>query len=211
MSVTDIYKIFAGEVASIDFACGPGCATCCTRSVSLTTGEGRLVLDYLREQGRDLPPLPFDAQPLHPGLTTNALAAIYLAGREPEEGNESPWLFEPCFFLRKGFCTIYEVRPFACRSFGSTVACNKTGEALAPDWFVTLTIVINQILEELDRGGSWGNLADILTFLAGQATSDYHASGRLLINQPVPGFLVVPEERERLALILEKIGWLGRG
>ncbi len=152
----------------------------------------------------------YDEQPLRPGLTTNGLAALYLAGRAPEEGNESPWLFEPCFFLRDGLCIIYEVRPFACRSFGSKVHCGKTGEALAPDWFVTLTIVINQILEEMDQGGSWGNLADVLAILSGQATGDYHASGRLLANQPAPGFLVVPEERERVALVLKKLGWAGR-
>jgi Fe-S-cluster containining protein len=145
LSITAIYKIFAEEVASIDFICRPGCSTCCTRSVTLTTGEGRLILEYLREHGGELPPLPFDARPLRPELTTNGLTEVYLSGREPRE-EESPWNFEPCFLLRDGLCTIYEARPFACRSFGSTVNCATTGTAQAPSWFFTLTIVVNQVL-----------------------------------------------------------------
>jgi Fe-S-cluster containining protein len=209
LSISAIYKIFAEEVASIDFICRPGCSTCCTRSVTLTTGEGRLILEYLREHGGELPPLPHDSRPLRPALTTNGLAALYLAGQEPEEGSESPWLFEPCFFLRHGLCTIYEARPFACRSFGSTVNCATTGTAQSPPWFVTLAIVANQVLEESDRSGHWGNLSDILAFLAGRENGDYHASGRLLANQLTPGYLVLPEERERVSLFLEKLGWSG--
>jgi len=210
LSITAIYKIFSEEVASIDFACGPGCATCCTRSVTLTTGEGRLILDNLQELGRELPPLPFDAQPLRPPLTTNALAALYLAGQEPGEEAESPWFFEPCFFLRDGLCTIYEVRPFACRSFGSTISCTATGMAEVPDWYLTLATVVNQVLEDQDQGGSWGNLADVMAFLAGQADDEYRGSGRLLANHPLPGFLLLPEERQRVSLFLARIGWQGK-
>ena len=210
MSITHIYKIFAEEVASIDFACAPGCATCCTRSVNLTTAEGRLILNFLREQGRELPELPNDSVPLRPPRSANELAALYLAGGEEEGEEEAPWLFEPCFFLRDGLCSIYAVRPFACRSFGSTVNCGETGEAMAPDWVVSLAIVTNQILEELDQGGFWGNLADILAFLSGGEEDNYLKSGRLLANRPLSGFLLLPEERARIARFLAKIGWPGR-
>lgn len=208
MSVSAIYKIFAEEVASIDFACGPGCATCCTRSVTLTTGEGRQILDYLRQQGRSLPPLPHDEKPLRAALTTNGLARLYLAGHEPEAETEPPWLFEPCFFLRDGLCAIYEARPFACRSFGSTLNCAGAGTAEVPAWYPTLAIVVNQVLEDLDRGGSWGNLADVLAFLSGQRGSEgYPATGRLLSNLPVPGFLLLPGEQEIVARLIERIGF----
>jgi len=139
----------------MDFACGPGCSTCCTRSVPLTTAEGRLILEYLREGGRDLPPLPFDPLPVRPSLTVNDLAHHYLAGRDPAGESDSPWLFEPCFFLCNGLCSIYEARPFACRSFGSTCNCATGGAAEVPDWYLTLATVINQVLEDLDRGGRW--------------------------------------------------------
>jgi Fe-S-cluster containining protein len=193
-------------VASIDFICRPGCSTCCTRSVTLTTGEGRLIIDYLREQGRELPPLPHDVRPLRPALTTNGLAEVYLSGREPQEEAESPWNFESCFLLRDGLCSVYEARPFACRSFGSTVNCATTGTAQAPPWFFTLTIVVNQVLEGSDRGGYWGNLADVLAFLTERNTNDGRPdSGRLLANLPSPGFLILPEEREPVQRFLERI------
>ncbi|HSH12100.1 MAG TPA: YkgJ family cysteine cluster protein, partial [Desulfurivibrionaceae bacterium] len=163
--IDEIYQAFADESSGVDFACGPGCATCCTRSVTLTTGEGRLILDFLRRMGRSLPELPRDPAPLRPALTTNGLAGSYLAGQVVLNEPESPWLFEPCVFLREGLCSIYEIRPFACRSLVSTVNCKNTGMAEAPERLVTLAIVTNQLLEGLDRGGFWGNLADVLAFL----------------------------------------------
>lgn len=206
--ITAIYEVFAEESASTNFACGPGCATCCTRSVTLTTAEGRLILDFLRANGRRLPELPRDEVPLRPSLTTNGLAACYLAGQEVADEAESPWLFEPCFFLRDGLCTVYNVRPFACRSFISTINCGISGMAEAPGWLVSLTIVTNQILENLERGGCWGNLADVLAFLdvgAGEEAG-LAARSRLLANQPVPGLLVVPEELALVRKYLAKLG-----
>ena len=194
--ITGIYQIFAEATANLALACGAGCATCCTRSVTLTTGEGWLIRDFLRQAGRTLPEMPADLLPLRPALTANGLAGCYLAGREPAETPDLPWLFEPCFFLRDGLCTIYEVRPFACRSFASTSNCALTSTAEMPGWFITLAIVTNQLLEELDAGGGWGNLADVLTSLdQGAAEScGVLAEGRLLPNLPSPGLLVVPEE-----------------
>lgn len=195
--IREIYRVFAQETADLGFACGPGCASCCTRSVTLTTAEGLLIVDFLRENGRGLPDLPRDLAPLRPALTTNGLAGCCLSGREAPPEAESPWLFEPCFFLRDGLCSVYPARPFACRSFGSTVNCGESGMAEAPEWYLTLTIVTNQLLEALDRGGYWGNLADVLAYLeavAGKGVS-LAAQGRLLPNLPSPGLLVAPEEQ----------------
>ncbi len=204
--ISKIYQVFAGESAGLAFACGPGCASCCTRNVTLTTGEGQLVLDFLRDTGRTLPELPSDLVPLRPTLTTNGLAECYLAGREAPAESESPWLFEPCFFLEEGRCSVYPVRPFACRSFVSTVNCGESGLAEAPDWLVTLTIVTNQLLESLDRGGCWGNLADILPFLDGGAGADSRLAARLLPNLPLPGLLVAPAEVRMVKNYLTNLG-----
>ncbi len=206
MSIPVIYRLFAEEVADVGFVCRPGCATCCTRSVTLTTGEAELIMDYLQAEGRDLPPLPRDEVPLRPALTTNALAACCLAGREPPLEAESPWQFEPCFFLRDRLCSIYPVRPFACRSFGSTVDCAREGTAEAPEWLVTLNTVVNQLLESLDRSGRWGNLADILAYLAPSGRERISPpDDRLLANRPAPGLLVLPAERARLNRFLSRV------
>lgn len=205
--LTVIYQLFAEATAEIACACGPGCATCCTRSVILTTAEGRLIGEFLRQAGRGLPDLPRDAEPLRPALTSNALAAHYLAGKEVGEGAESPWLFEPCFFLEGGLCSIYEVRPFACRSFLSTVNCDGAGTAVAPEWLVTLAVVTNQLLESLDQGGWWGNLADVLAFLdqGAEGGARLAARDRLLENCPAPGLLVMPKERPRIGRFLARV------
>ncbi len=207
LPISKLYEIFAEETAGIAYACGPGCATCCTRSVTLTTGEGRLIVDFLRTSGRDLPQLPRDPVPLRPALTANGLAALCLAGEEAPAEAETPWSFEPCFLLKGGLCTIYPVRPFACRSFGSTVNCGQAGTAEAPEWFLTLAVVSNQFLEALDEGGAWGNLAEVLAVVDDRAgeTVQLKARERLLPNRPLPGLLVLPEERDRVNRFLAKV------
>ena len=206
--IAEIFKVFAEEAAAIDFACGPGCATCCTRSVTLTTAEGRLIVDFLRAAGRDLPELPRDPVPLRPAVTANGLAALCLAGEEGPAEAASPWLFEPCFFLKDGLCAIYPARPFACRSFGSTVNCGQAGMAEAPAGFLTLAVVTNQLLEDLDAGGFWGNLADVLALVDPGADEAARSAARqrLLPNRSLPGLLVLPEERERVNRYLAKVG-----
>ncbi|MDD5757713.1 MAG: YkgJ family cysteine cluster protein [Desulfobulbaceae bacterium] len=203
----EIYAVFAAESAGIDFACGPGCATCCTRSVTLTTAEGQLIVDFLHEVGFSLPELPRDPVPVRSALTSNGLAVLCLTGQEIPEEAESPWLFEPCFFLRDGLCSIYPVRPFACRSFNSTVNCRESAMAEVPEWLATLTIVTNQLLEHLDQGGSWGNLSDVLAFLDGKQgeAANIAARARLLPNLPLPGLLVMPEERPMIDRFLAKV------
>jgi hypothetical protein len=177
----------------------------------LTTAEGRVLLDFLRVAGRPLPELPHDQVVLRPPLTTNGLAGCCLAGREAPSEAESPWLFEPCFFLREGRCSVYEARPFACRSFVSTINCGESGMAEAPEWLLTLTIVTNQLLESLDRGGYWGNLADVLAFLEPGSgdRAGLAARERLLPNLPSPGLLVTPDELPMVEGYLARLAKVG--
>lgn len=73
---------------------------------------------------------------------------------------------------------------------------------------MTLTIVTNQLLESLDRGGCWGNLADVLAFLDGGAgeTDRQAARGRLLPNLPSPVLLVIDEESAMVEGYLARLG-----
>ena len=55
--LTTIYALHEKWAAAFPFACGKGCATCCTRSVTMTTLEGELIFDHLSSQQLELLPL----------------------------------------------------------------------------------------------------------------------------------------------------------
>jgi Fe-S-cluster containining protein len=204
-----IYAIYEKEIAEIPFACKEGCSACCIQSVTMTTAEGKAITTFLAEQGRSLPTLPDTTNRPQPGSTTNGLAACCLAGKEPPVEPEVPWVYEPCVFLEDERCTIYPVRPFGCRSFGSTRCCADHGIAEAPDWFITLNTVVNQLLEHLDRDGCWGNMIDVLNYLDwdnGEAVrAGNKLSARLLPTQSLPGFLIPPGEEAIISRFWEKL------
>src|SRR6478735_1897486 len=89
-------------------ACRAGCDHCCHQPVGLTPPEALAIAAHLRQT-----------------LTPEALAtvALRLAQRvEETRGLTSAERFSPehpCPFLNLGQCTIYEVRPLACRGMNS--------------------------------------------------------------------------------------------
>lgn len=196
----EIYTIYEKEIAGIKFACKEGCSTCCTQSVTMTTIEGKAILAFIKEQGRSLPVLPDTADRPRPACTTNNLAAHYLDGRDLPVEPDEPWVYEPCVFLENDRCSIYQVRPFGCRSFGSTISCADHGIAEVPDWFVTVNTIVSQLIEHLDRGGYWGNMLDVLGYLdqdgEQSVREDSCRSSRLLSTQQLPGFLIPPGEED---------------
>jgi len=201
----DIYKIFPEQMASIDFACHKGCATCCTHNVTMTTLEGRLLMEYLNGQGRTLPQLPEASERPPAHYTNNSLAALYISGLEPEEQEEKR-TFEPCCFLDNDLCSVYKVRPFGCRSFGSIIDCAIEGSAEIDGWFISLVTVIQQLIEHMDQGGHWGNMADILEFLDNEGDEAGRlVEKRLLVNQSIPGLLVVPDDRTHVMAFGERL------
>jgi Fe-S-cluster containining protein len=208
-----IYEIYGKELAGLSLACREGCSFCCTQSVTMTSAEGKVILTFLADRGMRLPVLPLTGKRPQPVCTTNELAACCLAGREPPLEPDDPWVYAPCVFLAAERCTIYPARPFGCRSFASTRWCGELGIAEAPEWFVTLNIVVNQLVEHLDSGGSWGNMADVLKSLDRPGNhlgpiSDGRSS-RLLPTQPLPGFLIPPDEEGIINPFLEKVRQAG--
>lgn len=210
-----LYNRHAEWATRFSFACARGCAACCTRSVTMTTLEGEAIIAYLDKSppgeagrqgldaiGRLAPPAAA------PTMTTNQFAALCLANREPA-GEEPGWDFTPCPFLVRDCCSIYPVRPFGCRSLGSTTPCAQQGAATMPTLFFAVNTVFLQLIEHLDRHtGRWGNMLTVLQHLTGSGTS---RPPGLLPLHPLPGFLLQEDEREPVSRLLAELYRTGIG
>ena len=190
-----VYKLYTFWAEEFDFACQKGCSTCCTQSVSITTLEGELIHNYIKSKKpelldtlQDLPASFLNQK------TTNQFADACL--REEEDGEEiKSWDMTPCVFLQDNCCTIYPVRSFMCRSFGSKVPCGRKGEAEIEPLFLTLNTITLQCIEHLDQGRPWGNMNTILQMvkeISSGKTSEQEKN--LRISEPIPGFLLPPDE-----------------
>ena len=89
-------------------ACKAGCGHCCHVVVGVTAPEAFTIFDHLKRtrSTREL----------------ELLEARVVEFRERTRGLSSSERFSPdypCIFLDGGYCTIYEVRPFACRGMNS--------------------------------------------------------------------------------------------
>ena len=131
--LSSIYRVYSRWVERFPLACQKGCAACCTQSVTMTSLEGKIILDFLIEDGRDSWLAEMLSQSATgnngPALTTNQYAKACLEHQDVIEDTEGEWNFAPCVFLKENVCSIYEARPFGCRSFGSLVMCSEKGGA----------------------------------------------------------------------------------
>ncbi len=204
-----IYKLYGVWAEEFDFACEKGCATCCTQSVSMTLLEGELIDDYIRSEKPELRNVlnNLPESSLNP-KTTNQFAAACLQEEENADDVDS-WNMTPCVFLKKNCCTIYPVRSFMCRSFGSKVPCDRRGEAEIEPLFLTLNTIILQCIEHIDQGRPWGNMNTILQMVKGKNSGGQGDSEKnFRISEPIPGFLIPPDEAasiENQLQILQKI------
>ncbi|MCF6289899.1 MAG: YkgJ family cysteine cluster protein [Desulfobacterales bacterium] len=195
--LTRLYEIHEQFVSRLPFACKKGCAVCCTRSVTMTSLEGRAIAAFLEQARPDLVAKLKEHREVQvsgrPLMTTNQFAAACLARREIPAEAEDPWCLSPCFFLEQDCCAIYPLRPFGCRSFASLSRCAAGGAAESLPFLITVNTVLLQIIEELAfrQGGYWGRMDRVLARLLGTE----RASGQELVPaRPLPGFLVEPEE-----------------
>ena len=202
-----IYAVYSQWVDRFPLACQKGCASCCTQSVTMTSLEGKMILDFLKVGCRDKGLLELLAQRTtgkKGALTTNQYAKACLEHQEIPEDALGGWNFTPCIFLREDTCSIYEVRPFGCRSFGSFEPCSENiGAEMAPI-HLTVNTVFSQIIEHVcSDGGYWGNMADILEDLNKSQASD--SIGKLLPAQPIPGFLLEAQEVKLIHVLLKQL------
>ena len=199
-----IYEKHQAWLDGHNFICTKGCSACCTQSVTVTSLEAEDILTHLRQENQiDLLNLikhtPFSQNPRL--ITTNRLARYCLDQQEPPDENLE-WNFSPCIFLSNECCRIYEFRPFACRSFVSTVPCSQDGGAHVPPWIITLNTVIMQVIEHINVNGKWGNMTDILKSLI---SDDDNKAPAFSETEPLPGFLIPEDEKQQIFPLIKDL------
>lgn len=211
----DLYSLYDATVAGEPQACEKGCAHCCTRNVTVTTLEGYRLMDALSAEaletlfGRLSTTAAKDR--FLPLITINALAELSMADAEPPEERCDP-AWTPCALLEDDLCTIYDIRPFACRCMASTTVCSKGGFADMSEFLVSVNTVFQQVIEHLDVPGATGNLTDVLGFLKDvESRSIYRAcmirpeALGMPANRHVKMLMIPPQHRERLQPVVAKI------
>jgi Fe-S-cluster containining protein len=211
-----IYEIFDQWAAQWTFACRPGCAVCCTHGVTLSESEGERILFFLRQSGREswlidrIGGLPI---PAAPACTTNEFARACLGQKDIDPGHG---IFSgTCPLLQDNRCSVYSVRPFACRCFVSTISCRPGREAVLPSAYLTASAAVGQLIEHLDQGRLWGTMIALLQHLVTRSSGTTRNKGiqkrqadtapGLLIARPLPGFLLGEEDYPLVAPLLENI------
>jgi Fe-S-cluster containining protein len=146
-----IYEDFDQASAAYrrDAACARGCAFCCTHAgrIDCTTLEGLAI----REETMRMP---------RPRRTSLA-KALQRDVKKREAGATTP-----CPFLTKNkVCTIYSVRPFACRRIYSLHVCSQANPPILSRHVMALADSAIASLQRLDENGYTGHLSFILHML----------------------------------------------
>jgi hypothetical protein len=69
---------------------------------------------------------------------------------------------------------------------------------------LTVNTVFSQIIEHISSdGGCWGNMADVLEDMIESKAPD--STGKLLPAQPIPGFLLEPQEVKLIHILLKQL------
>ena len=197
-----LYDAFADWAKSFTFACRKGCATCCTRSVTMTSLEGDGIMTFLAEENRlsELAGPAFLPSTSRLGrmgqCTTNTFVAAHLKGESVEEAES--WDLRPCPFLKEENCTIYPVRPFGCRLFASLDPCAASGVADMPPGYLAGATVLLQYIEHLDGGGRRSTMVELLAALNTEQADGYGEP-----TAPTPGLLISPDELALVKPILQ--------
>ncbi len=183
--------------------CGPGCASCCTSLVILTSLEAAYLWERLDDSVRErLGPSEENAPAL--ALTTNEQASLCLAGADFEEQVQHQPAYR-CPLLVERHCACYQARPLMCRVMFSSVQCSRTGHAEIPSVLLSLNTACLQIIEDLDRNGWSGYLVHLLPHFANEEFSHGYRAGQTTLqdervrrNNPNPGLLIPPEDQAQV-------------
>lgn len=213
-----IYSEFDRWQAKQSFVCRKGCAACCTQNVTITAVEGEQIFALLHDTEEKewlTTRLALNRVTAGPKMTTNEFAQACMDGTDADQDDNTN--LTPCPFLSDNVCAIYEARPFGCRGFASTSLCSAHQPATMPDHYLSAITAVTQLIEHLGQGEYWGNMLDVLTAMTdstGQLslsqtlTDQSHnvkAQFRLRKAQPLPGFLIPPEDYDQVAPLLNAI------
>lgn len=204
--LTLIYTTFDHWLDQWDFVCQKGCSACCTQNVTMTGLEGEHIRDFIQERQQEewfrgiLQSVDCIDRP---GPTTNEFAASCLQGEEIEQPLQAH--LEPCPFLVEHCCTIYEVRPFNCRCFVSFEKCGPNHAAVVHEYILSASTALMQIIEHLDQRGQWGNMLDILRMQTDHFQDNKQISQQIHECKTLPGFLIPPEDFDKVQPLLESI------
>jgi hypothetical protein len=199
-----LYDAYDDAMRRFSFACRIECSQCCTRNVLATTLEVDLFLEALESADRtdliDRAMACREASVAQSVITANQFAALCLRKEEPPDVLEHP-TSGPCPFRETSGCPVYTARPFECRAMWSHIPCSEDAAVMDP-LLITLSLMFRQLVEDLDRGGLYGNALDLIVHLRVPANRTRYRSGLKLTpvagftqTQPNPGLLVPPEHR----------------
>jgi len=203
--------------ATKDVVCKKGCAACCTQNVLITAVEGDFIHRFIREQGEIkwlAARLQKKAATRRPKMTTNGFAKSCFDGEDVEP--ESYGSSDPCPFLERDCCTIYEARPFSCRCFASTMTCGPGVPAEISESHLSASTAVMQTIEHLSQGEYYGNMLDVLLALCDlpenreyvkllPASASDQGRAQIVKSLPLPGFLLLEEEMEKVEPLLQAI------
>ncbi|AFM25376.1 YkgJ family cysteine cluster protein [Desulfomonile tiedjei] len=196
-----VYDTYNSIVSEFESACRDSCATCCTQNVLATTLESSVLLEYCEDERFDKLHEKIVPNRMRPLVTVNTFADQCMHSQDPPLSLQADDK-TACPLLEQSRCTVYQGRPFACRSMWSRTQCRAHGIAIMDPLLVSINSVFQQIIEDIDAGGLYGNLLDIMlhfgtaemrkSYVLGQRVT---AGEGLIFNVPNPGFLVLPGHR----------------
>ena len=204
--LSHIYTAFDQWTTGLLPACYKGCCHCCSQNVTMTALEGRIILDAHKDPSRQIrlkKILQSVDRITPPGLTTNGFAKACLNNREPDQPSALPT--PPCPFLEDSICSIYAVRPMNCRCFFSLKRCAPGQAASIHEFVLSGATAVLQLIEHLDQGEPWGNMLDILRLDPADGIDVQGIKQRLKTSLPLPGFLIPPEDFDRVQPLIQTI------
>jgi Fe-S-cluster containining protein len=216
-----IYQLFEEMGIDNTFECHEGCATCCTVNVTLTTLEYAIIAEYhgfaeIIENSGFQKKLAdgLTKKRYLPEITVNQFAGFCLEKKNPPDVENDPQ-WGTCPFLEKSCCSIYSVRPFACRCMASKVKCDVGGYAEIDDYTLSMNNVFMQYIEHLDTPGFTTNLLDMIGYVSNERKNKICKEDTILApkkvllpNMKIPLILLPPEYQERGAAILKSLNSL---